>query len=119
MAEGSHAVPEGKSNDLHIWELNLQPRSVEDAARKVIAAIQSLSRTARAEWKQCKTRDFNAGIQAGITPPSEVFVLSASSLEGLARRQHWLAGCTKNALDAFSLGHVVRGIPGQPGRVLV
>ena len=80
-----HLIHDEVGDSLKSWELTRQPQSVEDAARRIIAAVESLPPKARAEWKQCKARDFNVGIRAGVTPHSQVFALSASSLLGLAR----------------------------------
>jgi hypothetical protein len=58
---------------------------LDDAVRRYVQLIESLSPALRALWDDSIDRCFNTGIQAGTTPPAYRLVLSAESIALAAR----------------------------------
>jgi len=61
-------------------ELATQPRTAEDAVRRIAQIVNSLPVEGRRSWDRCKSRHLNIGIQAGHGPHERHFRLSRTAL---------------------------------------
>jgi hypothetical protein len=60
-------------------------KDADTIIRRLVALIEHLPARARQLWNRARARDFNIGIQAGITPFSHEIPLQPSTLERVAR----------------------------------
>lgn len=66
-------------------ELRSQPRSVDEAVRRLVRAVQGLPPRQRAAWRRAKRRDFNVGIQAAAGPHHSEFPVAAATVRLVGR----------------------------------
>jgi hypothetical protein len=62
-------------------ELAKITKTADATVRDFCTLIDALPKTARDLWSQAKQRDFNIGIQAGMSPYSSEFVLAVETLK--------------------------------------
>jgi hypothetical protein len=75
---------EGRRHGAHV-SLARTSRSADATARALARLIETLPQPARRLWDTASARDFNIGIQAGLTPHAHEVRLSATTLEIIAR----------------------------------
>jgi hypothetical protein len=69
----------GRTYRVHV-ELAKITKSVDAAIRDFCALIDALPKAVGSLWSQAKQRDFNIGVQAGMSPHYSEFVLSPETL---------------------------------------
>ena len=62
-------------------ELARIPRTADFTIRGFCSMIEALPKAERDLWIQAKRRDFNIGVQAGMSPHSTLFVLPVETLK--------------------------------------
>lgn len=74
-----HQGREGRLWSAHL-ELSDQPRSADEAIRRLSALIRSLPPEARRLWDAAKIRDFNVGVQGGWKPHARTVKLAPGTI---------------------------------------
>ena len=79
-----HVGREGRSHSAHL-ELAGMPRNPDHAIRRFVAIVDQLPRGPRRLWKQARVREFNIGIQAGLSPETYLAHIDTETLRAAAR----------------------------------
>jgi hypothetical protein len=75
---------EGGRHGAHVSLSNCRPR-VDARTRALARLVEKLPKAARTLWDGATVREFNVGIQAGLTPFSHEIRITAETLEMVAR----------------------------------
>ena len=76
---------EGAEQRAHFSLASAHDKSADAIIRRLVALIGKLPRGPRQLWNRARARDFNLGIQAGMTPYSHEIAFQHSTLELVAR----------------------------------
>ena len=79
-----HVGKEGRRQGAHL-SLSRCGQSADARTRALARLVEKLPKAARKLWDDATAREFNVGIQAGLTPFSHEIRLSAETLEMVAR----------------------------------
>ena len=82
-ALGSNVITLRHTTKEATLELAVQPRSADDAIRRIADVIRKLPISARSAWDGCIARRMNEGIQGGDQPHEAQFNLSLDALTAL------------------------------------
>lgn len=78
-----HVGPEGRRHVAHL-EAAVDARTPDRPIRRFVELIKRLPRAERRLWDRAQLREFNIGIQSGVTPPSYELHLDPATVRAAA-----------------------------------
>jgi hypothetical protein len=67
------------------FEVGSVAGTIDGTMRSLVRALHKLSPTAKRAWRASNRRDFNIGIQAGLTPSSSEFEIAPKTAQDVAK----------------------------------